>query len=990
MSSLEENVLEQLSNLDPDDNFFNHFMPSPSNNACDYYSLENFNRLQQNDITLNLTFINYNIRSFFSNGIIFESFILTMNKPPDFMVLTETWNSRDLVNLCKFDNYSGIHTFREGMRGGGVSVFARNSEMSKIEDLSVCNSTIESCVSKITCCSKTLIIIGIYRPHSDTVENFLTALNNILNNQIVKNCEMVIISGDFNINLSDYNTTSVNNFSNCLNSMHFIPLITRPTRFPPNEQTSNPSTLDHIWINCLVPFKSGILYMDLTDHCPVFVNFNFGLLNENDSKFELRFRPFNKQNFNKLVSLVANVNWDTELDGNNIDMNCVKFIKIVNDFYCHCFPLKVKFLSRKRLQKPWLSPSLMKLIKQKSNYFKLFKMNIISKSVNNMFKNQVNKRIETAKNEYYLRAFDQSRTNIRRTWKIMHDLIGKNVANRKIKKLLIDNTMFTEDKDISERFNEFFKTAVTSLNENLPPSNTSPISYVSNSPVESLFSFEPITVSDCSLIIKNLKLTKNDINSIPVKLFISLHVYLSYPITKLINSSFNVGIFPDSLKVARITPVHKKGATDLPSNYRPISSLPLLSKIFERCAKDQLMEFCARSSVLFRGQFGFQKNKSTCDALIALTEKLYDNLNEKRSTLSVAIDLSKAFDSVNHDILTDKLMMYGIRGVPLNWFKTYLSNRKQYVRIGSSSSKISTLNISVPQGSILGPVLFLLYINDLPNATTMDAVLYVDDSTFVSSHSFKDLLLSQTNDQLVNVHEWCSSNKLHINSNKTEILKCSNRRDDFSSNSVLFMGKNVPFSRHVTLLGVLIDENLNFGPHINAVSSKLARSTGILFKIRNALPLQARLNYYYGLVYPYLTYNILIWGSTNFNHLSPLVIQQKRIIRIIANSNYIAHTSPLFYKLGLLKLVDIHKFQAAVYMYKNQFNDMYIHNHGLNTRNSHNLVPKHHKLSRTQQAISYVGPKIWNNLPLGIRIIPNLNTFKRTLKSYLLSHYVDS
>ena len=164
----------------------------------------------------------------------------------------------------------------------------------------------------------------------------------------------------------------------------------------------------------------------------------------------------------------------------------------------------------------------------------------------------------------------------------------------------------------------------------------------------------------------------------------------------------------------------------------------------------------------------------------------------------------------------------------------------------------------------------------------------------------------------------------------------------------------------------------------------------VLPKIRNALPLHARLNYYYGLVYPYLTYNILIWGSTNFNHLSPLVIQQKRIIRIITNSNYIAHTSPLFYKLGLLKLVDIHKFQAAVYMYKNQFNDLYINNHGLNTRNSHNLVPKHHKLSRTQQAISYVGPKIWNKLPISIGIIPNLNTFKRTLKSYLLSHYVDS
>ena len=136
-----------------------------------------------------------------------------------------------------------------------------------------------------------------------------------------------------------------------------------------------------------------------------------------------------------------------------------------------------------------------------------------------------------------------------------------------MKKNLIDNTMFTEDKNISETFNEFFETAVTSLNENLPSSNISPLSYINNSPIESLFSFEPITQSDCRLVIKKLKLTKDDINSIPAKLFISLHLCVTYSVMKWINSSLNVGIFPDSLKIARITPVHKEGAAYLPSNY---------------------------------------------------------------------------------------------------------------------------------------------------------------------------------------------------------------------------------------------------------------------------------------------------------------------------------------------------------------------------------------------------------------------------------------
>ena len=275
MNNLTENFLDQLSDIDPDDQFFNQFIPSILDNSCSYYSLENFISLQKNTV-FNLNLLNYNVRSFFSNGLTFECYMKSMHELPNFIVLTETWISAETVNLCKLGGYSAVHTYRDDIRGGGVSIFSRYFEICRLDELCVCNLTIESCVSQIKISNKFLIIIGIYRPHTDTIENFIIALNNILNNPIIKNNELVILTGDFNINLSNLESNSVNNFTSCLNSMHFLPLITRPTRFPPENDGTNPSILDHIWINNIVPYDQGILCMDATDHCPVFILFTYG------------------------------------------------------------------------------------------------------------------------------------------------------------------------------------------------------------------------------------------------------------------------------------------------------------------------------------------------------------------------------------------------------------------------------------------------------------------------------------------------------------------------------------------------------------------------------------------------------------------------------------------------------------------------------------------------------------------------------------------
>ena len=333
--------------------------------------------------------------------------------------------------------------------------------------------------------------------------------------------------------------------------------------------------------------------------------------------------------------------------------------------------------------------------------------------------------------------------------------------------------------------------------------------------------------------------------------------------------------------------------------------------------------------------------------------------------------------------------MYGVRGLPLAWFRSYLRDRQSYVRIGNASSSIQTINIGVPQGSILGPILFLVYINDLPNVSRIfNTCFFADDTTFSNSDCNSDNLAQSTNSELDKVFEWTLANRLTINVEKTEIILFSNRNFDYEVNPIKLNHETLNFSNCCKFLGVFIDSKLTFKDHISFVASKLPRGACILYRIRGRLPIEGRLNYYYAMLYPYLSYSSLVWGNTYMTHLVPIITQQKRIIRIIAGEGGQAHCDPLFVQFGLLKVEDIIKYQLLCYMFRKVHNegDVYpIHNY--NTRNAHLQRPSLHRLTGTQHAISFMGPSLWNGLPARISGITGFFRFKRSLKAHFLSSY---
>jgi len=341
--------------------------------------------------------------------------------------------------------------------------------------------------------------------------------------------------------------------------------------------------------------------------------------------------------------------------------------------------------------------------------------------------------------------------------------------------------------------------------------------------------------------------------------------------------------------------------------------------------------------------------------------------------------------------LCGKLNQYGVRGLPLNWLKSYLCDRVQVVRVGDGRSVERVLNIGVPQGSILGPLLFLIYINDLPNVSSqITSILFADDTTLLNSSACFRSVLNTFNDELIKVGEWCRANRLTLNVSKTFAMHFSTLSSDVTNPVMILDGQLIQFQQSGSFLGVLLDRNLKFSLHIDAVVRKVSKTVGIFYKLQNVLPEKTLVSLYYSFVYPYFLYCNAVWGSSSDTFVNRLFLVQKKIVRIITHSSYLEHTTPLFCRTNILKVIDIHKFIIGQYMYKDLRSSnprFFVSSSQYSTRSVDYVVPHFHRLALTQRSVTFVGPTVWNNIPLHIRQARSLSRFKFLFRRELLSHY---
>ena len=972
--------------LDPDSNLLDNIGPG---NDCCYYTVPEFHNLGVQNSKFSL--INYNIRSFHKNGPSFKSLVETLDHKFTCIVLSETWNNESNLDLCKLQGYESFHVFRPDGHvysiSGGISIFCEENLSAMVnKNLSICTADSEICVVDLVFQKLNFTIIAVYRPNQGCKQNFILELNNVLNSINIES-RVVSVVGDFNLNLNDLENADVIEFTSLLHSKCFISMIDKPTRFPSGSLSSNPSILDMIWTNSLNASMSGILDFDTTDHLPTFFTLDIPIVDPVTDKIKIQTRPYSDQCLEKFCVELSNINWNDILDYNDLE-SCVQiFLEMINSLYCNCFPLKTKFISPKRYQNKWITPDVKRLINLKSESFRNYRRGLITKEENNRLKNHVNSQVNKAKHEYYITAFENSKNNSKKTWDVLGQLMGKNKSKMNNITLLGETGETNDSSDVANIFANYFKNIGQNLDSNLTTSSQSPFQHIARNPYS--FYFFPVTTEECLSIISELKITSVDYDQIPVKIFKSISEFIVHPIVSMVNSSFQQGNFPSILKFAKITPIYKKDCKKLCSNYRPISRLHYLGKIFERMVSNRVTAFFDKFHLFNNNQYGFRKKRSTQDAVLNFTEAVYDALNGKNHNISVLIDLKSAFDTVNHQILLKKLELYGIRGNCLAWFQSYLRDRQFKVGINKIYSAVHTINIGIPQGSILGPLLFIIYNNDLPLVTNvLKTTLFADDTNFSIEHKNYDLLIPTLNSELSKISNWTVANRLTINTSKTEMLFFSHRRNVVTNDEHIVLNDEcINFVNHARFLGVIIDNKINFKNHINFVTTKLSKHAGILYKIRNDLTMSARLTYYNHFVLPYLNFNIIHWGNTNDTHLLPLVKIQKKIIRNICNADFLEHTTPLFYRLKILKLCDVYKFNVCLDTHTKLQKGLYRSRHGLQTRYRSLAVPKFHRLTRTQQSVTFSGPTIYNELPEHLRSIGSRFTFKRRLKEFFLAQY---
>ena len=492
---------------------------------------------------------------------------------------------------------------------------------------------------------------------------------------------------------------------------------------------------------------------------------------------------------------------------------------------------------------------------------------------------------------------------------------------------------------------------------------------------------------------KNSAAGWDDISARIVKQFYPLFIK---PLCHTLNLSISQGVFPDEMKLAKVIPLFKKGCKFKVNNYRPVSILSIFSKILERLMFNRLLKYINKNKILYSCQFGFRKKYATFMAVTYLVEKISNSLDVGDFTLGVFLDFSKAFDTVNHEILFAKLECYGIRGLANDWFKSYLSNRQQYVSIDDTESDKLSITCGVPQGSVLGPLLFLIYINDIANVSDiLYLVLFADDSNAFLSGSDVNYLVSTMNIELRKVIEWLNTNKLSLNIDKSHFM-LFNRRKKVTLDPICINGTALQRVYDTKFLGIIIDSQLTWKHHLTYIKGKIARGIGILNKARKVLTTQTLITLYYSFIYPYLTYGIEVWGGTCQRYLSGIIKLQKRIIRMISNVGRYESTVPLFKDLQLLNVTKLYCFRLLLFMYKNEHNElpdafegMFIRNfsiHSYVTRQMNYFRIPRVRLEVSKQTTIYKAIEVYNKSCSLFDYTLRLGKFKQLVKMYLVNN----
>lgn len=920
--------------------------------------------------------------------------LLLEEELPDIVSVAEHWCDVDNMRTMAIPGYTLISSFcRPSRKHGGSAIYAKIGL--QMGDLGVSNYSVEMecefCAAKCVIGGVRVGVISAYRPPSGSFQVFLSKISYLLqHSQSIVDC--IFLCGDFNIDFLNNGCRLKPLLIDLFNCFNLNITNSEPTRvFVDRNGHMSATKVDYLLTNADLNYcKTNVVEVHIGDHRALISECIFANISEKtktDNKVNKLCRNISTHNLRELSLLVSNTSFDAVYSSSdvNIAYNC--FIDIVKYCVDKCCPLRYRSTSN-CFKTGWVTAEV-KMSSENLKKIYWLHMNLRTQHSFDIYreaKRQHELLLQSSKLAFHAKLISSSDNQSKVVWNIVNQESGrKSKIQTHNTTLNVGGVLISDNKLVAETFADYFSSiARTSLDNKY--GHLVSLSCTSSPLHNNTFFFHPVDSYEVIDTIRSLKNKKSvGADFISVRMLKSMSEYIAEPFSNLINLSISSGCFPELLKHATVIPVHKKNDMEDVSNYRPISILGVFSKVIERIVLNRMTEYLNKYNLLTSCQHGFRSRRSTQTATTDFFEHVYESLDKGLFVAGLFFDLSRAFDCITFRFILNKLHNLGFRGVFLDWLSSFINGRVMSVKVGDcwSSSHISELG--VPQGSILGPLLFILFINDLPKHLVLilvQLIIFVDDLSIAVSAETLDELKNICESLIGQFESWCRENALIINIDKTECVRFTARNPTTNPFGVYYEGESLNSKEVVKFLGVYVDDRLRWCHHVDHVCRKLSSSFYAICRIKDTLPLSSVISIYYSLAYSHISYCILVWGnSIDFDRI---LVNQKRIIRMIFGLHPRTSCRPVFTANDILTAPCIYIYKCLLYMNENlsRFNKLSTF-HSYNTRNPDTLSIPLHRTTKYQSSISYTGIKLYNHLPSAVRAMSG-RRFRMTVKSMLI------